>query len=130
MNEDVATKIGSTLWSRSKQFRFADGPGGIAQEFLGYTVCRQPAGIPDDVRIAGMEVQDTVGADHLDRRIRADLPPAGQTWHKPAARKGVCRRHAKGLLVSIALDGGDCGGKRFNAARRNRPGGRLVVAIL
>jgi hypothetical protein len=112
----VATKVGSTLQARTKQFRFADGPERIAQEFLGGTVCRQGTGIANgDVGIAGMQVQDAVGADHFEWRIGARLPPAGQAWHKPAARKGVCRRHAKVLPVPIALYGGESGDKRFEA---------------
>jgi hypothetical protein len=45
---------------------------------------------PDgDVGVAGMQVQHAVGADHLERRIGALFPPAGQPRHKPAARKGA-----------------------------------------
>src|SRR5260370_42450732 len=115
MNEDVSAKVSSTLQARGRQFTTADGPEGIAQEFFGDTICWQRAGIADgDVGIAGMEVQNAVGADHVERRIGAHPPPAGQAWHKPAAREGVCRRHAKRLLVPIALDGGESDSKSFD----------------
>jgi hypothetical protein len=114
MNEDLSAKAGSALQARVKQLRAAKGPERIAQEFLGDTVCRQCAGIADgDVGIAGMEVQNAVGTDHVERRIGAQFPPAGQAWDKPAARKGVCRRHAKRLRVTIALHGGESCDKRF-----------------
>src|ERR1700730_9115712 len=121
MNEDVSVKVSGTLQARGKQFTTADGPEAIAQEFFGDTVCWQRAGIADgDVGIAGMEALPAGGADHGESPIGAHLPPAGQAWHKPAARKGVCRRHAKRLLVRIALDGGDSGGKRFEAVADDR----------
>src|ERR1700736_5718075 len=121
MNEDLSAKAGGALQARGKQFRTADGPEGIAQEFLGNTVCRQRPGIADgDVGIAGMEVQHAVGADHVERRIGAHLPPAGQAWHKPAARKGVWRRHAKRLRVPIAPYGGESDDKRFEALAAKR----------
>jgi len=57
MNEDMSTKVSSTLQARGKQLRTADGPKRIAQEFLRDTVCRQRSGIADgDVGIAGMQV--------------------------------------------------------------------------
>jgi hypothetical protein len=97
MNEDVSAKVGGTFQTGGKYFGAADGSERIAKKFLRDTVCWQYAGIADgDVSIAGMEVQNAVGADHLERRIGARLPPAGQAWDKPAARKGICRRHAKG----------------------------------
>src|ERR1700730_6551197 len=121
MNEDVSAKVSSTLQARGKQLTIADGPEGIAQELFSDTVCWQRAGIADgDVGIPGMEVQNAVGADHVERRIGTHLPPARQAWHQPATRKGVCRRHAKRLLVPIALDGGDSGSKRFEAVTDDR----------
>src|ERR1700722_4536270 len=116
MNEDLSAKTGGAPQARGKQSGTADGPKGIAQKLLGETVRRQCAGIADgDVGIASMQVQHAVGADHLERRIRAHLPPAGQAWDEPAARKGVCRRHAKRLRVPIALHGGESCDKRFEA---------------
>src|SRR6202048_4084996 len=107
MNEDVSVKVSGTLQARGKQFTTADGPEAIAQEFFGDTVCWQRAGIADgDVGIAGMEVQNAVGADHVERRIGAHLPPAGQAWHKPAAPTGGCRRSAKRVGVRRGLGGG------------------------
>ena len=48
------------------------------------------------------------------------LPPHGQAWHEPAARKRVCRRHPKRLLVAIPLDGGNRNGKRLEPAANSR----------
>src|ERR1700722_14205141 len=62
-----------------------------------------------------MEVQNAVGTDHLKRRIGAHLPPSGQAWDEPAARKGVCRRHAKRLRIPVALHGGESCDKCFEA---------------
>src|SRR5882762_9373007 len=116
MNEDLSAKAGGALQARGKQFRTADGPEGIAQEILGDTVCWQFAGIADgDVGVAGMEIQNAIGADHVERRIGARLPPVGQAWDKPAARKGVCRCHTKRLRIPIALHGGESCDKRFEA---------------
>src|SRR4030088_3287098 len=114
MNKNLSAKAGGALQARGKQFRTADGPEEIPQEILGDTVRRQRPGIADgDVGIAGMEGQNAVGADHVERRIGARLPPAGQAWDKPAARKGVCRCDAKRLRIPIALHGGESGDKRF-----------------
>src|SRR3981189_3862017 len=60
-----------------------------------------------------MEVQHAGGGAHVERRIGARLPPAGQAWEKPGARKGVCRCAAKRLRIPIALHGGESGDKRF-----------------
>src|SRR3984893_9170686 len=124
MNEDVSVKVSGTLQARGKQFTTADGPEAIAQEFFGDTVCWQRAGIADgDVGIAGMEALPAGGADHGESPIGAHLPPAGQAWHKPAARKGVCRRHAKRLRVPIAPYGGESDDKRFEALPADREKG-------
>src|ERR1700716_4641092 len=104
MNKNLSAKAGGALQAGGKQFRTADGPEGIAQEILGDTVRRQRPGIADgDVGIAGMEVQNAVGADHVERRIGARLPPAGQAWDKPAAPKGVCRFYWQKSRIPIAL---------------------------
>jgi hypothetical protein len=121
MNKDVPAKVGSSCQARGKQFAIADRPERVTQEFFGYAVHWRRAGIADgDVGVAGMQVENVVGADHVERRIGTRLSPAGQAGHEPSARKCICGRNAKRLFVAIVPDGCDRNGKRFEAVANDR----------
>lgn len=116
MNEHVPAKVSCSFQTRGKQLGIADGPEAITQEFFGDTVRWRRAGIADGhVSITGMQVEDTVGADYVERGIRTQLFPARQPRDKPTARERVCRRDTERLLIAIALDGCNRLRKRFEA---------------
>jgi hypothetical protein len=116
MDEDLPAKIGGTFEARGKRCGIADGPKGITQQFMCYSVRGELPGIADgDIGFAGPQIDDGVGTDHFEGRIGTQLPPAGQAWDEPAASKRIGRRDAKRLLVAIAFDGGDSRGECFQA---------------
>src|ERR1700730_8432144 len=100
MNEHVPPRVSCSLQTRGKQLGIADGPEAITQEFFGETVRWRRAGIADGhVSITGMQVEDTVGADYVERGIRTQLFPARQPRDKPTARQSGCRRGRERLVV-------------------------------
>ena len=113
MNKDVPAHICCTLETRSVQFWTAIGMERIAQEFFRDPVCRHGAGIADgDIGISRLEVQNAVGADHIKRRIGAQLSPKRQARHEPTAGESIRRSDAQRLSPSIFLDRVDRARKR------------------
>src|SRR5215471_17095603 len=100
-------KIGRLSWlpAGGKQVRAANRPEGIRQKFLGAAVFWRSTRIADgDVGVPGAQIDDAVGADHVEWRIGTRLAPARQARHEPAAGKSIGRRHAQRRSLAVAPD--------------------------
>ncbi len=89
----------------TEQFGPADRPESVPEQEVGFSVGGRQAAVPDrQIRLAGLEAQDAVGADDVQRRTGLGLPPARKPRHQPAACERVRRRDAKRLGFAIAPD--------------------------
>ena len=112
----MSAKIGGLSEAGGKQLRAAYWPEGILQKFANNTVRRRIPRVADCyVGVADIEVENTVCADYLKRRIGTNFSPAWQPWNKPAARKSVGRCDAERLFAPIALDTCNSRGESFEA---------------
>src|SRR5215470_16733234 len=94
--------------------RIAERPEFVPEQLLDNAVLGRIARIPNsNVDVAGIKVQDNVSPNHFERDICVPCSPVGETWHKPAAGKGICRRHAKWLRFVVTLHSIDRCGKGF-----------------
>src|SRR5262245_8905537 len=108
--------------------RTAERPEFVPEQLFSNAVPGRIARIPNgNVDVAGIEVQDDVRTNHFERDIGMSCSPARETWHKPAAGKGIRRRHAKRLAFAIALYCGYRRGKGFEPVANNREEARARV---
>jgi hypothetical protein len=101
----------------------------VAQQLLGDPVGRLGPGIADGhICIAGMEVENSIRADHLERRIGVQCPPQGEARDQPPARECIRCGNAQWLAAGVSPDGCKDSGEGFEPVADHRKKPRSVLS--